>query len=278
LAAFDSSFDRPEHALLLTFEQKREQTMSAQRLKKHLFRLLLIGVLLTGGTALQAADFIRMESSYLGDGWFEYRVTMVDDPYYETASIGAVSIAFPGRTDYGTDPADWVSDGASADLAIWNFDTQQTQTRPYERTFLARSSYTTFKTVDQTVRVFIEATPQTELQTPVAQVAVILRIRGVVPCPPGEADGSAAVQSSSAALREDLRIASLTVVGGVPTLSYEWAYDSTVSLEASSDLKIWTPVTTILGDAGETIWTATVPLENSGKFYRLTLLANEKLP
>jgi hypothetical protein len=264
--------------------------MSAQRLKKHLFRLLLIGVLLTGGTALQAADFIRMESSYLGGGWFEYRVTMVNDPYYETATIGAVSIAFPGRTDYGTDPADWVSDGASADLAIWNFDTQQTQTRPYERTFLAHSSYTTFKTLDQAATISFVATPKAALQTSEAtEISGVLRFRGVVPCPPEEADGSEASQTGANWLRADLRITSLVLENGAPkSLSYEWTYDSTVSLEASFDLKIWTPVTTILGGKvtpitilgveGETTWTATVPLENSGKFYRLTLLANEKLP
>ena len=264
--------------------------MSAQRLKKYLFRLLLIGALLTGGSSLQAADFVRIESSYLGDGWFEYRVTMVDDPYYETATIGAVSIAFPGRSEYGTDPADWVSDGASADRANWNFDTQQTQTRPYERTFLARSSHTTFKTVDLAAGISLSATPKAALQTTARYgevppegtqpgIAVVLQFRGVVPCPPEEADGSMALQSWSVGLRADLRITSLVLENGAPkSLSYEWTYDSTVSLEASFDLKIWTPVTTILGDAGETIWTATVPLENSGKFYRLTLMANEKLP
>ena len=254
--------------------------MSVQHLKKYLFRLLLIGILLTGGTALPAADFIRMESSYLGEGWFEYRVTMENDPYYEASSIGAVSIAFPGRTDYGTDPADWVSDGASADLAIWNFDMGQPQTRPYERTFLARSSHTTFKTLDQGATISFVATPKAALQTSEAtEISGVLRFRGVVPCPPEEADGSGATQSGSNWLRADLRITSLVLENGAPkSLSYEWTYDSTVSLEASFDLKIWTPVTTILGDAGETIWTVTVPLENSGKFYRLTLLANEKLP
>lgn len=254
--------------------------MDAQRNRGGLKWLLLVSCMLLSGFSLRAADFLRMESSYLGDGWFQYRVTMVDDPFYESASIGEVSMPFAGRIEYGEDPTDWASESALADVAKWTFGGQEPQGRPYERTFLVRSSHTTFKTVDQAVRVTIAATPQRDLQTPnVTQVGGYLWLRGVVPCPPGEADGSAAVQSSSAASREDLRIASLTVEEGVPTaLSYEWPYDSTVSLEASFDLKTWTPVATIQGEAGLTTWTATTPLENSGTFYRLVLIANEKNP
>jgi hypothetical protein len=253
--------------------------MEAQRNKGGLKWLLLVSVLLLGGGSLRAADFLRMESSYLGDGWFEYRVTLVEDPFYE-ASIGAISMSFPGRTEYGADPEHWSSSAAVAEEANWSADTQQGQARPYERTFLVRSSHTTFKTVDQAVKFAVVATPQTQLQTAqVQEVAVILRLRGVVPCPPGEADGSAAVQSSSAALREDLRLTSLVMENGAPSsISYEWTYDSTVTLEASFDLKSWTSVATIQGEAGLTTWNATTPLENSGHFFRLVLIANEKNP
>jgi hypothetical protein len=254
--------------------------MEAQRNKGGLKWLLLVSVLLLGGGTVRAADFLRMESSYLGDGWFQYRVTLVEDPFYEAASIGAISVSFPGRTEYGEDPTHWSSSAAVADEANWSAEPQQSQARPYERTFLARSSHTTFKTVDQAVKFVVVATPQTRLQTAqVQEVAVILRLRGVVPCPPGDADGSEAVQSSSAALREDLRLTSLVMENGAPiSISYEWTYDSTVSLEASFDLKSWTPVATIQGEDGVTTWNATTPLENAGHFYRLVLIANDQGP
>lgn len=250
------------------------------RMKRRLIILLALGCLVFGAPSLQAADFLRMESSYLGNGWFQYRVTLADDPYFEAASISAFSISFPGRTEYGVGPADWSSSDAVAGEANWTADTQQVQARPYERTFLVRSSHTTFKTVDQAVRFVGLATPKTQLQSAQVPVgAVFLQLRGVVPCPPGEADNSSAVHQSSAALRQDLRITALTVVAGVPaSLSYEWPYDSTVSLEGSFDFVTWTPIVMISGDAGLTTWNATVPLENSGRFFRLALIANEKMP
>ena len=254
--------------------------MDAQRNKGRLKWLLLIGGMLLVGGPLHAADALRMESSYLGAGWFQYRVTMADDPFYEAASISALSISFPGRVEYGADPVDWASSGAVAEEANWTAAAQQVQARPYERTFLVRSSHTTFKTVDRAASFFVVATPKIHLQSAeVQQVTVRLQLRGVVPCPPGDADGSAAVQSSSAALRDDLRISTLTMAGGVPvSLSYDWPWDSTVSLEGSFDFVTWTPIATIHGDAGLTTWNATVPLENSGRFFRLALIANVKNP
>jgi len=242
--------------------------------------VLAVCLLLWGGGALSGADFLRLESAYLGDGWFEYRLTLAEDPYYESAGIGAVSIPFAGRSQYGANPADWISDGATAGVANWSFGAQQSQGRPYQRTFLARSSHTTFKTVDQAVKITFVATPQSALQSgQVTPVSGLLRLRGVIPCPPAEADGSAATQTASTTLREDLRLTSLVMENGVPkSLSYEWSYDSTVMLEASFDLKNWTQVATILGEAGTTTWIATVPLENAGRFYRLVLIANEGSP
>ena len=62
-------------------------------------------------------------------------------------------------------------------------------------------------------------------------------MRGVIPCLPEEVDASAANMTHSLPLRDDVRMTSITVENGVPTqLSYNWAYDSTVSLEASFDL------------------------------------------
>lgn len=255
--------------------------MKGLRKNRRLNRLLLVGCLLVSGFSLRAADFLRMESAYLGDGWFEYRVRLVDDPFYETASLGAISVSFPGRVEYGVDPAGWLSSMAGMDKAIWNSGMQQGQLRPYERTFLARSTHRTFKTVDQAAQITYTATSRSGLlpAAQAGQIAGLLSFRALVPCPPEDADGSAAQQSSSQALRDDLRISSLTIENGVPTkLSYEWPHASTVSLEASSDLENWTSVTTIEGVAGMTTWDATVALENFGRFYRLILINHEESP
>lgn len=249
-------------------------------MKRLLIKTMLIAWAMLGAASAWSADFVTVESRSLGDGWFEYRVTLAEDPYFENALIGAVSIAFPGRSEYGADPADWTSDATDPDTALWTFDTQQTQARPYERIFTVRSSLTGFKTIDQAVRVTYLATPRSDLEHEHSPaLSGFGRLRGVVPCPPGEADGSPVSHLASISLREDLRITSLTVVGGIPTgLSFNWTYDSTVRLEASFDLKEWTPVTTIVGVAGETMWTATEPLETSGNYFRLVLLTSGQAP
>ena len=227
-----------------------------------------------------AADFLQVESSYIGDGWFQYRVKLEKDAYYEGAQIGALSVPCAGRTEYGVDPTDWSSNSSVADQAFWSFDTMQVQGRPYERTFLVRSSHTTFKTVDLSIQVTYVATPKTQLQTSqVTQIAGVMNLRGVIPCPPGEADASAVSFMEAVALRDDVRISSIVIENGVPTqLTYNWTFDSTVALEASFDLETWTHVATISGDAGMTQWDVTVPIQNLGQFYRLTLLANQKNP
>lgn len=225
-----------------------------------------------------SAEFVSVESRSLGDGWFEYRVRLAEDPYFETAQIGAVEIAFPGRSEYGADPADWSSDASSPDKALWNFGGQQPQSRPHERVFRVRSSHTAFRTVETALRVTYVAAPQTELLGEASPASSgVLRLRVLVPCAPAEADGSATLQSAAASLREDLRITSLQISGSALSgLSFQWPFDSTVRLESSSDLKTWTPLTTLAGDAGETSWSAEQPLQDVGTFFRLVLLANRK--
>jgi hypothetical protein len=61
------------------------------------------------------------------------------------------------------------------------------------------------------------------------------------------------------------------VVSGVDFL---WGYDSTLLLQASTDLTTWTNVAYLWSYPPETIWTTDLPLNDFGQFFRLELVAN----
>ena len=230
--------------------------------------------------ASPAADLVQLHSQHLGNGWFQYRVTLPDDSFYASASVGSISIPFTNRVSFGTNPPAWTPVTSEANSAIWNADQNTAQPRPYEAAFLVQSSHTTYKTVETGALVTYTATPQADLiSTQFPAAAGFASLKAIVPCPPNEADGSPSATLSSLSLRQDMTLTNVTTANGALTgLSFSWNSDSTVQLQSSQNLANWTTITNLLGDSGATSWTPVNPIQGPNQFFRLLILATEKKP
>jgi hypothetical protein len=97
--------------------------------------------LLVAGRA-QASTFETIESSYLGNGWFQYDVKMFYDPFFLEADLTQFSVNVTNGVDIelGANPANWNS---TANVASW-MHTGPAQSRPNEQIFLLHSSATNY--------------------------------------------------------------------------------------------------------------------------------------
>lgn len=244
---------------------------------KRIGSLLVALWMISVGTA---ADFLTLRSSYLGNGLFEYRLELPDDNFFTNASIGTFSVSFTNRQAFVITPTDWMPLTSELNQAIWNFDTNALQSRPYTATFQVQSTSTTFRTLDAAAFVSYQATPAGALLTTnFPALAGFGVVKALVPCDPAQADGSASTLEDCFAVRDDLRITGLTTISGEATaLSFWWDSDSTVQVQSSPDLSIWTVQTNLLGNAGTNRWTLPSPLSATSRYFRLRLLATEKRP
>ena len=227
-----------------------------------------------------AAEFLTLRSTYLGDGLFEYRVDLADDVFFTNASVGSLSVSFTNRVEFGATDQNWTSSDSETSHAIWNFDLNSAQTRPYSTSFQVRSSNTTYRTVDAVAFVSYQATPQNLLvSTNFPALAGFAALRAIVPCSPDQADGSSSQLFDQFKLREELTISGLaTTPGEVTGISFWWNLESTVQIQSSPDLSDWVVQTNLLGEAGTNEWVFPVSVRTNRLFYRLRLLATGKRP
>lgn len=252
-------------------------------MNKYLIPAMLVW--LFGTTApVSARTFLRVESSHLGGGVFQYRMTSVADPFWSDVRISSFSVmTFTNRTAYGAVPSHWIADTTNtANRAAWILTNNLTQARPYEKIFLAQSSRTTFKTItNRGVSVTFAAVVQPSFQNESLGNFSGFRngIPCLVPCPPGEADGSPSVLVSTFDVIPDFKLIGQTVSSNaLQGLTFSWTYDSTMRVEGSYDLLNWRTAGYAWGHAP---WATTVfptPLLTNGNYFRLVLLATKQLP
>src|SRR5438045_2042493 len=105
------------------------------------WRALLISICLLIAGRTQASTFETVESTDLGDGWFQYDVKIYDDPFFRVVALMQFEITITNGVDvqYGADPANWSS---TTNTAIWKYSGTYPQSRPNEQIFLLHSSAT----------------------------------------------------------------------------------------------------------------------------------------
>src|SRR6476660_3028257 len=68
---------------------------------KKLHVLMLIACLLLAVQSAHAYVFAELESTYLGDGWFKYRLKSMNDLFFREADLTGFGVSFTNRIDYG---------------------------------------------------------------------------------------------------------------------------------------------------------------------------------
>jgi hypothetical protein len=241
----------------------------------------LLFLLLGLGNCL-GTTFLQFNSSYLGDGWFQYQMQVMDDPFFTEADIEGLTLNFTNQIDESTSSQNWVNSSSDDAESIWSFS-QSIPPRPYEETFLVRSAETSYRLGTNmefygAVVVFsldlAEVNPFTYGGVFSQNVVGYANMPCLVPCAPEQADGSPTNFSYALKLLPDVSIQQLIQSNGVVDgVDFVWDYASTFVLQATTDLTTWTNVAYIWSYPPETLWTTNTPLNNFGQFFRIEIVA-----
>jgi hypothetical protein len=238
----------------------------------------IVGIIFSIVYSSSARNFAELESTYLGDGWFQYRFKTLVDPFFTSVDVGGLHLmSFTNRVEYGAAPANCTNGiNAAINTADFYYDQTLPQERPYEKTFLVRSSERHFKRAREAL--FTMSLTIYEMYSgPYFSVNIVgyATMTNLVPCSAEEADGSPTNLISIIELIKDPKIDELIMIGNSARgVRYSCGSDSTVRLEASRDLINWTNVAYIYGSQGSTTWTTNKSLNGYGNIFRLALLAN----
>ncbi|HEU5396783.1 MAG TPA: hypothetical protein VFV81_06425 [Verrucomicrobiae bacterium] len=237
----------------------------------------LIPIILLAWMAVGTAwgtTFLTLQSTYLGDGWFQYRMNVMDDPFFLQADI--VSVQFTTFTNL-IDRVDGTNGWSYTATNGWEF-TNSIPERPYSETFLMRSPETSFRlatNADGAVSVFSlvlsDFNPSSAASGNLVGYAYM---NCLVPCSPAEADGSPTNYLFVLKLLPDVVLNRLIETNGnVYGIDFNWSHDATYVLQGSSDFNSWTNITYLWGYAPETVWTTNTPLNDFGQYFRVELVA-----
>lgn len=252
--------------------------------------LFFAAALLAVPVASQARHQVELESTYLGDGWFQYRLRTVDDPFFLFFDVTSLYVPCPGYTERAPDPTDWTSalfaEPEWPQLTI-SWQTPDCghlacQTRPYERIFLARSDKRHFKRSQNAV-ITMSFAMVGGYHGPVVTGNMVgfAYVNALLPCDAQDADGSATnlLERPVWFLAPEPQIGTLIRAGSeVRGITFDYDEPSTVRLEATRDFRHWTNVAYIYGNAGTTSWTTNSALNHLGDFFRLRLVAEGHAP
>jgi hypothetical protein len=222
--------------------------------------------------AATSATFVELESTSLGDGWFQYRVKMFPESFFQQQELfGGGTGSFTNRTETGPVANGW--EFASTDLhsAFWGYtNVSVLQTLPCEQVFRARSSETGFR-MDSQFYISYSLWPASWLHSPYFSMNIVgyVRLPCLVPCPAGESDGSPTNYLTSYEMFPDVQISGLSPF----TISFDWETDCTVLIQASSNLTAWTNVAYAFGRSGTASWTSSVPMPAYGSSFRVGLVS-----
>jgi len=242
---------------------------------------LLFVVGLMGWETIQATTFLELQSTYLGNGWFQYRMNVMNDPFFTVADIPSLAIDFTNEIAQSVDAANWSFDVPYKGSCSWSL-THSFPARPNTQTFLVHSSETSYRLASGT-------------NADAALILMSLHLAGVnpgtavfgqtivgyaimpclIPCRPEDADGSPTNFVYDLKLVPDIQINRLIQGdGGVNGVNFTWGSESTLLLQGSRDLHQWTNITYLWSYPPETEWTTNQSLSDYGSFFRLNLIAD----
>jgi hypothetical protein len=226
-----------------------------------------------------ATTFLELESSYLGDGWFRYRMKTHEDPFFSRADINHFVPIFTNFVEYGPPPAEWTNAPISNWAPYWGYELGRPvpQIRPYEREFFIRSAAQSFRRgTNSMVLMDLNLNSMEDMlwrEYMSVNIVGYATIPCLTPCVPEDADGSPTNMIHFLKLIPDIEITQLLVTNGtVFGIEYFWNGRSTVLLQASFDAHAWTNIAYIEGSGGLTTWVSPVPLNDAGSMFRVQLV------
>jgi len=250
--------------------------------KSKLALLISLVAFIAGVMTIRATTFLQFQSTYLGDGWFQYQMSVFNDPFFTEADITDLAVNFAGEIGSSTTSTNWSETDSADAVSTWSF-TNGYPARPYQETFLIQSSDTSFRLATNfddaitTFSLFLTGFTPAFGGGGVYSENVVgyAWMPCLVPCTPDEADGSPTNYIFVLKIVPDVAINQLIQTNGnIYGMDFTWDYASTFLLQGSTDLNNWTNVAYVWSYPPETIWTTNTPLNNFGNFFRISLIAD----
>ena len=245
----------------------------------------LLGLLWLGLGAANATTFLQLQSTYLGDGWFQYQMSVLNDPFFTEADVTGLQINFTNQIDQSNGAQGWgnIDFDSSYSVSSWAF-TNGYPARPYTETFLVRSSETSYRlssgaNFDGAVvllsLILAEVYPGVGSGVFSANIVGYAMMPCLVPCSPEEADGSPTNFVYTLKLLPDVNINQLVQTNGqIYGVDFTWDSASTFVLQGTADMNTWTNIAYVWSYPPETVWTTNTPLNAYGQFFRVALVAD----
>jgi hypothetical protein len=231
---------------------------------------------------------IELQSTYLGDGWFRYRMKSLPEPFLLHVDIQGLYLggaSTSGQSDYvyGESPLDWQNEAASQ-FPGWRYQLPYpSQQRPYQREFFIQSTERTFRyatnaTIFMTLELVSDWFSYWRGAGHFTPILGYVNLPCLYPCSPEQADDSPPDRLCVFKIVEsDMTLDSLVVTNGLITgVTFSAEFNSTVLLEGSMDYSHWTNIGYIWGDKGVTTWTTNAPLNDLGRYFRIELVAMDE--
>jgi hypothetical protein len=232
---------------------------------KQCLMILSVASLALGNLPAWGGHALEVGSTYLGDGWFEYRLQAVQNPLASLFGLQDLSVPFRELVELGPPPADWAERLGGEDRVRWSWlgagGTEPVPT-PYAAVFRVRSELSSFRRARADVVWMFKP----------ASVGVVYA-DVLVPCLPEAADNSPTNIVQYCLTWPEVRIETLVVTNHLPQgLVVTCTNSVQVEVQASSDLRQWGPVVTFNLIAPVHRWTSPVRLDAYGDYYRLRVI------
>ncbi len=235
------------------------------------------------GTA-GATTFLELQSSYMGGGWFQYRLKAFNDPFFTQGIVAGAQIGFTSEIDHTAVSTNWDQTGYDNTYTSWAFTNGTAPPLPYEITCMIRSSETTYKlqtnvfngdVIMQLSLAFAGIYPGVAGGVFSQNIMGCAGLPCLVPCPPAEADGSPAHFNYKLKLAPDVVVEHLIHTNGeIHGVDFMWDSEATFMLQGTKDFNNWTNVATVWSSPPETSWTTNTPLNDRGSYFRLQLVTD----
>lgn len=231
-----------------------------------------------------ATTFLELQSSYEGNGWFQYRMKAFNDPFFTQASVVGSQIGFTNEIGHTSTSNNWDQTGYDNVYSSWAFTNGTAPALPYDVTWWIRSSETTYKlqtnvfngdVVMQLSLVFAGIYPGVSGGVFSQNIMGCAGLPCLVPCPPAEADNSPAHYNYKLKLAPDVSVKNLIHTNGaVHGVDFMWDSEATFVLQGTKDFQDWTNVATVWSYPPETSWTTNMALNDRGSYFRLELVTD----
>ena len=249
----------------------------------------LIGAALTGlAWNVGAYPFVTCTSTYTSNGWFEYRLTLHEDPFFRQVELIGLDIALPTNAiAVGDLPAGWSMD-TNANAVSWQLTIppppdypEEPLPRPLTAVLKVQSPYTSFRTSEKGLIVPFMASINDFAFTRFKSINLVglFKLNGLVPCPPEQSDGSPPTLTTIGEAVPDIELRGfITISNSAYGISYAWDGPATMIVQSSYDGTTWTNIAYTLGNEGMNTWTSAVPLTSVGTLFRLRLYSTQQHP